>query len=107
MYPQTQGSTQSASLAGSSRLPADLPAVSEIERESGAVEAQLGYLEERLQVLERRLMPVLLSPPDTSEATKGMPSPSSQIGSQLRCYSNRVESAASRISDLLNQLALP
>lgn len=106
MYPQTQGSTLSASLVGS-LLTAKAPEVSEIERESGAVEANLGYLEERLTVLERRLMPVL-SPSDTGDdAMKGMPSPSSQIGSQLRGYSNRVESAASRISDLLNHLALP
>lgn len=98
-----QNSAFPASNAGS----APVPDVSEFQRESEAVEANLGYLEDLLQVLERRLMPVLAGAVIDEDPTKGCSMPSSPIGSQLRTYGNRVESVASRISYLLNQLALP
>lgn len=81
--------------------------LSEFERESQSVDAQLGYLEERIQVLQRRLQPVISQQDSDACASTVCPSPSSAIGSQLRSYSNRIESAAETVNYLLNKLVLP
>jgi hypothetical protein len=104
----TKSSGHLTGMMQASAMPAAQPEISEFERESQSVEAQLGYLEERIQVLNRRLQPVIAREVTGDAGTdRACPSPSSEVGSQLRGYSNRIESAAETVNYLLNQLVLP
>jgi hypothetical protein len=106
MYQDTNLSgVPSASLDGLDQMPART--VSEFERESESVAANLNSLEECLQILERRLSPVLAEPAPSAKCAGQTSPPSSPIGVQLRGYSDRIESAAWRVSHLLGLLALP
>lgn len=82
--------------------------VSEFERESQAVEAQIMHLEERFGALRRRLEPVLSQDDSAAKcAGKAEAMVSSPIGSQLRNYSNRIENIGSAIDYVLSKLVLP
>lgn len=85
------------------------PDVSEIDRETSAAFAALGFLEERIQVLQRRLDPVLTPVCAGKAACAGGASPAeplSPVSMTIRQFTLRADAAGSTLNDLLNQLAL-
>lgn len=100
------GGIPSRQHGASDQKPEVMP-VSEIDRETRGVDANLTYLENRLQILQQRLGPVILNM-DTAKVghSPGEPGPSSELGGQLRGYANRAEAVAATVDYLLEHLAL-